>query len=237
MNRFLKGLRSGVPIGLGYLSVSFTFGIMAVSYGLAWWQAVLISMTTLTSAGQLAGIGVMTQVGRYLEMLISQLTINVRYSFMSVSLSQKTAPSFRGIKRWLLGFFMTDEIFAVASAEDEVDTKFFLGLSVIPYLGWTLGTLFGSLIGNVLPEIVLNALCLAIYGMFLAIVAPKARTSRAVLAVVALAAGLHCVFYYTPLLREISSGLTVSICAIAAAVFGALVFPVHDGEGEEEVAS
>lgn len=236
MNRFARGLRSGVPIGLGYLSVSFTFGIMAVSYGFAWWQAVLISMTTLTSAGQLAGIGVMTQTGRYLEMLISQVTVNVRYSFMSVSLAQKTSPKFCGVKRWLLGFFMTDEIFAVASAEDEVDTRFFLGLSVMPYLGWTLGTLFGSLIGNVLPTLVLDALCLAIYGMFLAIVVPQARTSKAVLAVVAVAVALHCGFYYIPVFKGLSSGLTVSICAIAAAVFGALVFPVRDEDGEEGAA-
>ena len=234
MNRFVKGLRSGVPIGLGYLSVSFTFGIMAASYGFAWWQAVLISMTTLTSAGQLAGIGVMTQAGRYLEMLISQLTVNVRYSFMSVSLAQKTSPKFCGVKRWLLGFFMTDEIFAVASAEDQVDTPFFLGLSVIPYLGWTFGTLLGSVIGNVLPELVLDALCLAIYGMFLAIVLPTVRASRAVLAVVAVAVALHCGLYYIPVFQGLSSGLTVSICAIAAAVFGAIVFPVRDGDGEGE---
>lgn len=235
MNSFFRGLRAGIPIGLGYLSVSFTFGIMAVSYGFDWWQAVLISMTTLTSAGQLAGIGVMLQVGQYLEMLISQLTINVRYAFMSVSLAQKTAPAFRGVKRWLLGFFMTDEIFAVASAEKEVDAKFFFGLSVIPYFGWTLGTLFGSLIGNILPESVLNALCLAIYGMFLAIVAPKARASRAVLTVVLIAAALHCAFYYIPILKNVSSGLAISICAVVAAVIGALVFPVR--EGEEDAAT
>lgn len=233
MNTFLRGFRSGIPIGLGYLSVSFTFGIMAVSYGFDWWQAVLISMTTLTSAGQLAGIGVMVVPGQYLEMLISQLTINVRYSFMSVSLSQKTAPAFRGIKRWLLGFFMTDEIFAVAAAEDEVDTKFFLGLSVMPYIGWTLGTLLGSILGNILPAIVMNALCLAIYGMFLAIIAPKARVSKAVLAVVAAAAVLHGIFYYAPVLNEIPSGLSISICAIAAAVLGAILFPIPN---EEEAA-
>ena len=234
MSSFARGFKGGIPIGLGYLSVSFTFGIMAVSYGFDWWQAVIISMMTLTSAGQLAGIGVMVVPGQYMEMLISQITINLRYSFMSVSLSQKTSSSFKGIKRWLLGFFMTDEIFAVASAEDEVDTKFFLGLSIMPYIGWTLGTLFGSLLGNILPTMVLNALCLAIYGMFLAIIAPQAKTSKSVLAVVAVAAGLHCVFYYAPYLNRISSGLTISICAIAAAVFGALLFPIKD---DKEVAA
>jgi len=236
VSSFIRGFKGGIPIGLGYLSVSFTFGIMAVSYGFAWWQAVIISMMTLTSAGQLAGIGVMTYPGQYMEMLISQVTINLRYSFMSVSLSQKTSPEFRGIKRWLLGFFMTDEIFAVASAEKEVNTKFFLGLSVMPYIGWALGTLFGSLLGSVLPDMVLNALCLAIYGMFLAIIAPQARTSKPVLVVVAVAAALHCIFYYVPVLNQISSGLTISICAVVAAVFGAILFPVKDepaDHGEE----
>lgn len=234
MNSYLRGLRAGVPIGVGYLAVAFPFGIMASACGLSWWQAVIVSMTVLTSAGQLAGVQVMASPGHYLEMLISQLTINVRYSFMSVSLSQKASPSFRGWKRWLLGFFITDEIFAVAVSQNEITPRFFLGLATIPYFGWALGTLLGSVIGNILPQIVMSALCLAIYAMFLAVIAPKARTSRAILAVVLLAVGLHALFYYTPVLKEISSGIAVSICAIAAAVFGALVFPVKDDDGTEE---
>ena len=234
MKTFMRGVRGGIPIGMGYLPVSFSFGIMAVACGLRWWQALLISMTTLTSAGQLAAIGVMVHPGQYVEMLVSQLTINLRYSFMSMSLSQKTTAEFRGIKRWLLGFFMTDEIFAVAAAEQQVSAKFFAGLAVMPYFGWALGTLCGSVLGNILPEIVMNALCLAIYGMFLAIIAPVARRSVAVLAVVGVAVALHCAFYYVPVLNTISSGLSISICAVAAAIFGALVFPVKDIEEASE---
>lgn len=234
MKQFLRGLRLGIPIGLGYLSVSFTFGIMAISLGFEWWQAVIISMLTVTSAGQLAGINVMTQPGQFLTMLISQLTINLRYSFMSISLSQKVSAQFSGIKRWLLGFFMTDEIFAVASAEDEVTPRFFFGLSVIPYAGWTLGTLMGGLVGNILPEIVMSALCLAIYGMFLAIVLPPARSSKAVLTVVCVAVLLNCTFYYVPMIKEIPSGISISICAIAAALIGAALFPIPaDKEGAQ----
>ena len=156
---------------------------------------------------------------------------------MSVSLSQKTSPKFRGVKRWLLGFFMTDEIFAVAAAEKSVSTVFFLGLSVMPYIGWTLGTLLGSVLGSILPEILMNALCLAIYGMFLAIIAPVARTSKPVLAVVAAAIVLHALFYYVPVLSKVPSGLSISICAVAAAVLGALLFPVKDDDADEtEVA-
>lgn len=228
MKKFLQGLKAGIPIGLGYLSVSFTFGILAVSYGFEWWQALIISMTTLTSAGQLAGINIMHAGGAYLEMLISQLTINIRYSFMSVSLSQKTECDFKGVKRLLLGFFMTDEIFATAAAQKEVSTRFFMGLAVLPYIGWSLGTLLGSVLGNVLPDSVMNALSLAIYGMFIAIVAPVAKRSLKVLFVVAVSVALSCAFYYAPVLKTVSSGLAVSICAVAAALLGALLFPVKE---------
>lgn len=232
MKLYLKGLRFGIPIGLGYLSVSFTFGIMAISLGFSWWQAVIISAFTVTSAGQLAAIGVMVNPAQYLTMLFSQITINMRYSFMSVSLSQKVSPRFSGIKRWLLGFFMTDEIFAVASGEDEVEPKFFLGLSTLPWIGWTLGTLLGALIGNVLPTIIMASLCIAIYGMFLAIIIPPAKKSKAIFIVICIASALHCGFYYLPLLREIPSGISISVCAILAAVLGALLFPVSEREGD-----
>ncbi len=228
MNSYKRGLRYGIPIGLGYLSVSFTFGIMAVSYGFSWWQAVLISMLTVTSAGQFAGIRVMLHPGQYLEMLISQLTINVRYSFMSISLSQKVDSKFKGIYRWLLGFFMTDEIFAVASTEEKVSKAFFAGLATLPYLGWTLGTLVGALLGNILPHRLMSALSLAIYGMFVAIVVPEMKHRKKVVPVVLVAILFSCLFYYVPLLKQVSSGLAISICAILAAVLGAILFPVKE---------
>lgn len=226
MNSYIRGIKAGIPIGLGYLSVSFTFGIMTDSYGFYWWQAVLISMLTVTSAGQFAGIGVMLVPGQYFEMLVSQLTINIRYSFMSISLSQKTDSRFRGIYRWLLGFMMTDEIFAVASTEKEVGRAFFAGLATLPYLGWTLGTLAGALLGNVLPKRIMSALSLAIYGMFVAIVVPDMKKEKAVALVVFFALVLSSLFYYVPGLNQISSGLSISICAILAATAGALLFPV-----------
>lgn len=228
MDSYIRGVKAGIPIGLGYLSVSFTFGIMAVSYGFEWWQAVLISMLTVTSAGQFSGIGTMLHPGQYIEMLISQMTINVRYSFMSISLSQKTDEKFKGVWRWLFGFMMTDEIFAVASTEKEVSRSFFAGLAATPYLGWTLGTLVGALLGNILPQRLMSALGLAIYGMFVAIVMPGMKESKAVVIVVLLAVGLSSLFYYVPVLSQVSSGLAISICAIAAALAGAAVFPVKE---------
>jgi len=228
MKLFVKGLKAGIPIGIGYLSVSFTFGIMAISLGFSWWQAVLISAFTLTSAGQLAAIGIMAVPFQYLSMLISQLTINLRYAFMSVSLTQKVSKDFKGIKRWLLGFFMTDEIFAVASSEKTVTPLFFLGLSVMPWLGWTFGTLAGSLMGSILPDLFVASLSIAIYGMFLAIIIPPAKRSRPILAVILVAALLHCALRFLPILKEIPSGIAISLAAILSALLGAALFPITE---------
>ncbi len=229
---FGQGVKDGVPIGLGYLSVSFTFGIMAIIAGLYWWEAVLISMTCVTSAGQLAGIQVMISPGRYIEMLVSQLTINVRYSFMSISLSQKVTEKFSGIWRWIFGFMITDEIFAVAVSKPVVRRSYFAGLSVMPYIGWTLGTLAGALLGDVLPASVMSALGIAIYAMFVAIVVPEMKKSRPVIFVVILAAGLSCIFTYVPMIKEVPSGIAISICAVVAAMIMAIIKPIRETADE-----
>ena len=234
MNDFTKGFRSGLPIGLGYYSVSFTFGIIAIKYGLTWWEALLISMLTVTSAGQFAGISIMTGPGHYLEMLISQCTINIRYSFMSISLSQKVNERFKGIWRVLFSFMITDEIFAVASSEKEVSRSFFAGLTILPYLGWSLGTLTGALLGNILPHSLMSALGLAIYGMFIAIVVPDLKKGSSICFVVAAALIMSCLFTYVPVLKDIPSGISISVCAIIAALLGAIFYPETPDDTKEQ---
>lgn len=230
--QFTNGLKAGIPIAIGYLSVSFTFGIMAASSGFYWWQAVLISMLNLTSAGQFAGLGIMQNPGQYLEMFITQFTINIRYSIMAVALSQKTDREFRGVYRFLLGAATTDEIFAVAVAQEQVSRSYYFGLQIIPYLGWMFGTLFGAVMGNILPECLISALGLAIYGMFVAIVIPEMKKAKSVVCVVMLALTLRCLFTYVPFLKQTSSGIAISICAVIAAAVGALLFPKQQGDDE-----
>lgn len=229
------GLRAGIPIALGYLSVSFTFGIIAVKYGLSAWQAVLVSFTTVTSAGQFAGVQLMGTPGLYLDMLISQLTINVRYSFMSISLSQNLDKKFRGIWKWLLGFFITDEIFAVAVTKRTVTRSFFFGLATLPWMGWTLGTALGASLGEILPAAVMSALGIAIYGMFIAIVVPPAKINKYILLAVGIAAAISILFTYAPVLKKFSPGISISIAAVVAAAIAAIVKPVPELSEQEGV--
>ncbi|HCA21359.1 MAG TPA: branched-chain amino acid ABC transporter permease [Lachnospiraceae bacterium] len=228
MNEFNKGVKAGIPIGLGYLSVSIGFGIFSVANGLYWWQAVLISMLCLTSAGQLAGVRIMAAGGSYISTLVSQLTINIRYSFMSISLSQKLDKRFSVPRKAVFGFFMTDEIFAVASTRDVVTTSFFAGLSVMPFIGWTVGTLTGALLGNILNAAIMSAMGLAIYGMFVAIVVPEMKENRNVLMTACIAMAVSCIFYYVPILNMVSIGISISISALTAAFIMAVLKPLPD---------
>jgi len=237
LENYKRGLLAGIPIALGYLSVSFTFGIIAITYGLTIWEATLISMTTLTSAGQFAGVQIMAIPGLWLDMLISQLTINVRYSFMSIALSQKLDKRFSGIWRWILGFFITDEIFAVAISEKRITRSFWLGLSTLPWIGWALGTFLGALLGNVLPASVMSALGLAIYGMFVAIVVPVMKEEKAVIIAVVIAAALSTAFKYVPVINKVSIGISISICAIVSAAIVAILYPVEDKDDNNNDAA
>lgn len=231
--KYKTGLKDGIPIGLGYLSVSFTFGIIAIKCGLFPWQALMISMLTLTSAGQLSAISIMVSPGRYFEMFTSQLTINIRYAFMGIVLSQKTDSKFTRFWKWLLAFFITDEIFGVASTKENVTRSYLLGLSTLPYFGWALGTLLGTLIGSVVPTFIMNALCLAIYGMFIAIITPEAKANKKVLIAVIVATLISIIFFYVPLINSVPSGIAISISAILGALLCAILFPIKEGDNNE----
>lgn len=234
MKQFMQGIRDGSAIGIGYLSVSFTFGLAAVSSGLQWWEALFVSMMNLTSAGQFAGITIMAAAGTYIEMALSQFVINLRYALMSISLSQKVDKDFHAGKKMLLGFAVTDEIFAVAmSREGEVSSRYFAGLAVLPYLGWTAGTLGGAVCGNILPQNVSDALGLAIYGMFIAIIVPAMKKDSRILKITLLAVAFSFALYYLPGLKNISSGFAVIICAVAASAVGAVCFPMEEEKQEE----
>lgn len=228
-NRFVQGFRDGIPIGLGYFSVSLTFGMMAVNMGLPVWAAVLISITNLTSAGQFAGLSLIVASAPMVEMALTQLVINIRYALMSLTLSQKADKTLTTPHRLLVSYFITDEIFAVASSQSgEVGQRYLYGLSIAPIVGWTLGTLVGAVASTLLPESIRSALGIAIYGMFIAIILPPAKKYRPIWVVLGISVGLSCLFAWAPVLNRISSGFAIILCAVIAALVGARFFPVKE---------
>ena len=232
-NAYRTGVHRGLPVGVGYFSVSFGFGAMAAAQGLRALDATLISMTNLTSAGQFAGLTLILAAATLWELILTQLVINSRYALMSLALSQRMGQRIGVLPRLFIAFFNTDEIFALAMAEKApLTVPFMLGLGTTPILGWTAGTLCGALAGSVLPASIRVALGVMLYGMFIAIVVPPARQEKPVLITVILALILSCLFTWVPGLKDVSAGISIVICTVAAAAICAWLHPIEEEEGE-----
>ncbi len=232
---FKNGFKNGIPIFLGYLAVSFTFGIAARDAGITSLQAVLISATNLTSAGQFAALGVIATSASYIEMALTQLVINLRYCLMSSSLSQRFDTKMKGYHRYFIAFGVTDEIFGVSSAypNENVPPAYCYGLIAASWPGWVGGTALGCLSGSILPDSILSALGVALYGMFIAIIVPPTKNNKVLLGIVIISMLLSLGFAVTPILKEISSGFRVIILTVIIAGIAAWLFPIKE-EGERD---
>ena len=228
---FVAGMKAGMPVCIGYFSVSFGFGAMAIAQGLSVWYAVLISATNLTSAGQFAGLTVIAAGATLIEMVLTQLVINSRYALMSLALGPRFGPGVGTGRRLAAAFFNTDEVFALGmTREGKLTAAYFIGAGTVAAIGWISGTAMGALAGSVLPLSVRAAMGVLLYGMFIAIVVPQARQEKPVLLSVGLALVFNCLFSWVPVLQQVSAGLAIVICTVAAAAICALVFPVADEE-------
>lgn len=230
-NDYLKGLKDGIPIALGYFAVSAAYGMAAIIQGLTVSQAVITSLSNLTSAGQFAGTALLAVGANLIELIVTQLVINARYFLMSISLSQKLSSSVNIWQRLAIAYGVTDEIYAVAIGQkSQIGFKYCMGLITLPVIGWTMGTLCGASASSILPADLVNALGLAMYGMFIAIFVPQMKHSRAVTLCVLIAVGCSCLFTFVPGLNQLSSGYTVIISALIAAGVCAALFPIKENE-------
>lgn len=231
---FSDGVKKGLPIGIGYLAVSFTFGIWCVEGGLPIWMAVLISFSNLTSAGQFAGTGLMLSGAPFFEIGLSVFVINIRYMLMSLALTQKIARNTKIGQKLLFGFGITDEVFAVASTRERTVTAHYMyGLVLTPVIGWSLGTFLGAVTGSLLPERLADAMGIALYAMFIAIIVPPAKKSRPILGAIAISVAVTCILKYVPLFSAVTDGFAMIIATVIGAAVMAVVAPVEDAGGSQ----
>ena len=231
----LAGIRDGLPIGLGYLAVSFSLGIAARNAGLNAFQGFLISLLNNASAGEYAAFTVIAADSGFLEMALITLITNARYLLMSCSLSQKFSPDTPLIHRLLVGYDVTDELFGIAIARPGyLDPLYSYGAFIPAIPGWALGTALGVTAGSVLPARVVSALSVALFGMFLAIIVPPARKNRAVLLCVLVSFVLSGLCAVLPVVKALSEGMRTILLTIVIASVAALLFPVADEEDKAD---
>ncbi len=232
---YLRGLKDGIPIALGYLAVGFTVGITARNIGMTPLQAALMSVSMLASAGEYAAMTVIGAASGYLEMVVTTLIVNLRYLLMSCSLSQKIDSGTGMGHRLAMSYCITDEIFGAASGvEGRLNPFYQYGMVTVASPGWTLGTFLGAALGAVLPVRLSNALNVALYGMFLAVIIPPARKDKVIATVVVASMAASYLFSVIPGLKEISSGFRIIILTLLIAGAAACLHPVDPDHPRQE---
>ena len=233
---FKNGARDGIPIALGYFAVSFTLGIAARNAGFSALQAMVASLLNNASAGEYALFSIVAAGGTYLEVAIMTLVANARYLLMSCALSQKMAPGTSTLHRMLVAFDVTDEIFGISVAvPGHLNPWYNYGAMALAIPGWSIGTLFGVVVGNILPLRLVSALSVGLYGMFIAIIVPPARTNKVIFALVLISFAASFGASALPMLAGISSGMKTILLTVIIALGAAVLFPVEE-EVKEETA-
>ncbi len=229
LNEYNNGLKAGIPVVFGYIPVGFAFGVTAAAGGIPPWIVVLISLTNFTSAGQLMGATLIVAGASIFEIAITTLIINIRYIIMSMSFSQKIKQNMPIFEKVIAAMAITDEIFTIASLKKgEVSFKYVFGLVTGPYIAWSTGTFLGAYVTDLLPMAIQESMGIALYAMFMALIIPAAKESKAVLVVAGMAVLLSSLFRVLPALTGLSAGYVIIICTIGAAAAGAYFFPQHE---------
>jgi len=228
---FAKGMRDGLPIGLGYLAVSFSLGIAASGSGMSAGQGFIASLLCNASAGQYAGFSVIAAGGTYIEIAIITFIINSRYMLMSLAMSQRLEPGTSIFHRMLMAFGITDELFAIAIARPGyLKPIYSYGAMLMAMPFWAVGTSLGCVAGNILPTSLVSALGVALFGMFIAVIVPPSRKNKAIACVVAASFLLSGTAAVAPYISAVSAGTRTIILTIVISSAAAVLFPVKNKE-------
>lgn len=224
---FLKGMKDGIPIMLGYFAVSFALGIAARNAGLSAFQAGLGSALITSSTGESIGFSLIAASAGYFEVFLMEAIANARYLLMSCALSQKLAPDLSIWHRCGIGFFVTDEIFGVSVAvPDMLEPCYTYGVSATAWPGWIAGTVLGVLLGNVLPVRLVSALSVGLYGMFISIFMPPARKDKVIAGLIIVSFALSYAVNTLKVFDVMSAGTKIILLTVVISLAASLLFPV-----------
>lgn len=231
---FKNGIKDGVPIALGYFAVAFTLGIIARNAGITAIQSAIVSATNSASAGQYVGFTLIGENAAYIELAIMTLVANARYILLSCALSQKFSEKMHTIHRFIIGWFVTDEIFGISVAyKGKLNPFYTYGAAAIAIPAWSLGTYLGVVMGNILPGNVVSALGVGLYGMFIAIIIPPAKENKIIAAFVVIAMLVSYMSSRIPAIASISSGTRIIVITVVISSIAAILFPVKDEKEKE----
>lgn len=231
---YIKGLETGIPIGLGYFAVAFALGIQAKAANISALNSALMSFGLHASAGEYIFITLFGAGTAVLVMVLMEMVANARYLLMSCSLSQKIPEDTPLWKRLIMGFFITDEIFGAAiGVKGKLNPFYIFGMATVASPGWVVGTALGVVMGNVLPGNFVSALSVGLFGMFIAIIIPEGKKNKVVSVAIIISFIASYLVSIIPGIKDKDfDGVKIIVLTIVIAGLFALIKPVKEGQNE-----
>ena len=169
--QFFRGLKAGVPVMFGFIPVAIAYALSARQTGFSAPETILMSLMVYAGASQMMAVGMVGAGSAMGPIVLATFLLNLRHFIMSTYVMRELPEKTRLPQRLLSAFCVTDEGFAVFSAQkDENRTMpFFAGLAVITYLSWVGGSAIGAFASGLIPQALLNSFNIALYAMFIAL--------------------------------------------------------------------
>ncbi len=226
MKSYIYGMKKSVPVFFGFLPVAITFAIMAAGVGMRPLEIILMSVLVFAGASQIMAVGMIGAGAGMLSVVLATFVLNLRHVIMSTCIFRKI--KIKNVLLRLVGALsVTDEGFALITTEDEdrCCVPFLFGIITVTYLSWILGTVLGVVANNFLPRLIADSFGIALYALFIALIAPNVKKSMRLLLTVLLTVVINCV---------LNAFLDSSWAVIISTLVGAFVgtFIVDDGESE-----
>lgn len=226
---FRSGQKDVIPVALGYFAVAFALGIAMRNAGIGPLAGFIISFLNMASAGEYAGTTMIAAHATLIETALMVFAANARYLLMSTAFSQKFDEKTPMIHRWIVGFVLTDELFALAiRRKGPLEPAYYYGMMSLAMPGWAFGTMLGIIFGTVLPSRIVSALSVALFAMFLAVIIPPSRENQTIFTVVLSSFALSFLSSILPVVKEFSEGVRMISLTILIASIAAMLRPVRE---------
>jgi len=230
---FFIGAKDSTPIALGYLPIAIAFGVLAGTVGLPAHLAVIMSVLVFAGASQLIALNLLKLGTDPYSIIFTTFVVNLRHFLMSASLAERLKGVIPRKTMSALFLGLTDESFSLLSLtkQEKLTKGYILGVNLIAYLAWVSGTLLGAYLGAGLPETLTNSMGISLYAMFIALLIPEMKSSRAVLVIALTSMLISSLLTWAPeQWVTVSTGWKIIISTAVAALVGTLAFT--DGEME-----
>ncbi|MBK5145730.1 AzlC family ABC transporter permease [Budviciaceae bacterium BWR-B9] len=217
---FLRGCIAILPLSLAVLPWGILAGSMAIESGMTPAEGVGMSAIIFAGATQLAAMGMIKAGAGVMAIMISAFFISSQHLLYSLTLRDRIAPL---PLRWrlVLGFLLTDELFALIGKHSaaEFDRWYALGVGLFFYIFWLLSTLAGVLAATQIENLGSYGLDFSIAATFIVIVVPLIKNIPTIVCVfTALILSIVLGYFHVP-----SSLIISGVTAMFAGLITSLV--------------